>query len=68
MLIGRRLKPSEVKTTCERRLEGIGLQEIEGNPLDAEDMAMFEMFEWEAWSHDRCRAYIPAQALGPAAD
>jgi hypothetical protein len=25
------------------------LQIIEGNPLDAEDIAMFEMFEREAW-------------------
>ncbi len=36
------------------------LQEIEGNPLDAEDIAMFEMFEREGWSHERRRAYITA--------
>ena len=34
------------------------LQAIEGNPLDAEDIAMFEMFERERWSHERCLAYI----------
>ena len=44
------------------------LQEIAGNPLDAEDVAMFEMFEREAWSHDRCRAYILARAPAPAAE
>ena len=42
------------------------LQEIEGNPLDAEDIAMFEMFEREGWSHERCRAYILAQARAGA--
>lgn len=34
------------------------LQYIENNPLDAEDVAMFEMFERENWSHDRRLAYI----------
>ena len=37
------------------------LQEIEGNPLSAEDIAMFEMFEREAWTHERCRAFILAK-------
>lgn len=31
------------------------LQDIEGNPLDAEQIAMFER---EAWSHERRLAYI----------
>ncbi len=44
-----------------RRLEGMHLQEIEGNPLTAEDIAMFEMFEREGWSHERRRAYIFVQ-------
>ena len=30
-----------------RRLEAMRLQEIEGNPLDEDDIAMFEMFERE---------------------
>jgi len=34
------------------------LQEIEGNPLSADDIAMFEMFEREGWSDERRRAYI----------
>lgn len=34
------------------------LQEIEGNPLDAEQVAMFEMFEREGWDHSRRIAYI----------
>jgi len=38
------------------------LQEIEGNPLDASDIAMFEMFEREGWGHERRRAYILDQA------
>ena len=43
------------------RLEAMNLQEIEGNPLDADDIAMFEMFEREGWDDDRCRAYILAR-------
>jgi hypothetical protein len=38
------------------------LQEIEGNPLDAADIAMFEMFEREAWTHERRRAHILDEA------
>ncbi len=36
------------------------LQAIEGNPLTAEEIAMFEMFEREGWSHDRREAHILA--------
>ncbi len=46
----------------ERRLEAQTLQAIEGNPLDADDIAMFEMFEREGWSHERRRAYIIERA------
>ncbi len=63
-----RLSPSEVEAARGLRLSAMRLQDIEGNPLDAEDVAMFEMFEREAWSHDRRRAYILAQALAPAAE
>lgn len=56
------LSPAEVRQARERRLVAMRLQEIEGNPLSAEDIAMFEMFEREAWSHERCRAYILARA------
>jgi hypothetical protein len=39
------LSPEQVAAARERRLEAMHLQEIEGNPLDGEDIAMFEMFE-----------------------
>ena len=57
-----RLSPEEVAEARERRLVAMHLQEIEGNPLDADDIAMFEMFEREAWSHERCIAHILEQA------
>src|SRR5262245_27693494 len=60
--IAKRLSPKEIAARRERRLEAMHLQVIEGNPLDAEDIAMFEMFEREGWDHERCRAYILAQA------
>ena len=40
-----RLTPEQIATARERRLEAMHLQVIEGNPLDDEDVAMFEMFE-----------------------
>lgn len=50
-----------------RRLVAMRLQEVEGNPLSAEDILMFEMFEREGWSHERRRAYILAWAKSLAA-
>jgi hypothetical protein len=44
------------------------LQEIEGNPLSADQVAMFEMFEREAWTHERRRAYLLAKAAPLAAE
>jgi hypothetical protein len=41
-----------------RLLEAAHLQAIEGNPLTAEDFAMFEMFEREGFSAEQRRAYI----------
>ncbi len=61
-----RLSPKEVAAARERRLEAMHLQEIEGNPLDAEDIAMFEMFEREGWDYEQCLAYIEAQARAAA--
>jgi hypothetical protein len=60
--------PDEVAASRNRRLAAARLQEIEGNPLDADDLAMFEMFEREGWSHERRRAYILAAAAKPAAE
>ena len=57
-----RLTPEEIAAARERRLDMQHLQWIEGNPLDADDIAMFEMFEHEGWSHEERRAYIMAQA------
>ena len=34
------------------------LQVIEGNPLSADELAMFEMFEREQWASEDRRAYI----------
>ena len=39
-------------------VEAAHLQAIEGNPLTAEEIAMFEMFEREGWSPERRRAHI----------
>ena len=61
------LTAEQVEVARARRLEAMRLHEIEGNPLDAEDIAMFEMFERERWSHERRRAYILEQARQYAA-
>lgn len=47
-----------VEKARRRRLVAMHLQDIAGNPLDAEQVAMFEMFEREGWSHEKRRAYI----------
>jgi hypothetical protein len=44
-----------------RGLEADHLQEIEGNPLTAEERAMFAMFEREGWTTERQRAHILAR-------
>ncbi|MCY4065759.1 MAG: hypothetical protein OXF57_05270 [Rhodospirillaceae bacterium] len=41
-----------------RLAEAAHLQAIEGNPLTAEEIAMFEMFEREGWPPERRRAHI----------
>ena len=38
--------------------EAAHLQAVESNPLNAEELAMFEMFEREGWSPERRRAYM----------
>jgi hypothetical protein len=60
--------PSNDARARRKRLEGaIRLQEIEGNPLDAEQMAMFEMFEREGWSDERRLKYVLERARRRAA-
>ena len=56
--IEEKLSPAEVAAARERRLQAMHLQVIEGNPLDQEDVAMFEMFEREGWDHERRVAFI----------
>jgi hypothetical protein len=46
------------ETARERRLEAMHLQAIEDSPLDAEQVAMFEMFEREGWAHERRLRFI----------
>lgn len=57
-------------TLNEKLQDAAHLQKIEGNPLDADDIAMFEMFEREGWSPEQRRAYIIAQETdqAPAAE
>ena len=38
--------------------EAMALQEIEGNPFDEADIALFEMFERENWPHEKRLTYI----------
>ena len=65
---GSRLSAAEVAQARKRRLAAMRLQEIEGNPLSAEDVEMFEMFERERWTHERRHAYILAQVRSVAAE
>ena len=46
----------------ERRLVAMHLQSMENNPLNAEQIAMFDMFEREGWSHDERLSYVRARA------
>jgi hypothetical protein len=63
----KRLSKAEVAEARQRRLEAMTMQVIEGNPLSAEDIAMFEMFEREGWTHERRRAHVLARAKALAA-
>lgn len=61
-----KLSLSEVADARRPRIEAMHLQEIEGNPLTPEEVAVFEMFEREAWSHERRLKYI-LDAIRPPA-
>lgn len=63
----KRLTPAEVEEARRRRLDAMALQEIEGNPLSADQIEMFEMFERERWSHERRLAYLLERAKRAAA-
>ena len=58
----------EIHVAKSRRHQMQHLNALEGNPLDATDIAMFEMFEREGWSHERRRAYIFAKFKNPSTD
>ncbi|WP_374942012.1 hypothetical protein [Sphingomonas sp.] len=57
-MIDDRLTPEQIAAARERRLIAQHLQLIEGNPLTPDQIEMFEMFEREGWSHERCLEYI----------
>lgn len=56
------LTETEAGRARERRLVAMHLQAIEDNPLDAEQVEMFEMFERERWSHEMRLAHILERA------
>ncbi len=62
------LSASEIEQARKRRLDAVHSQELEGNPLTPDEIAMFEMFEREAWPHEKCRAYILARVGAQAAE
>ncbi|MGF9563183.1 hypothetical protein [Neorhizobium sp. JUb45] len=53
---------TDKETLRQRTLQAAHLQAIEGNPLDAEQLAMFDMFDRESWSKERQQAYILERA------
>jgi hypothetical protein len=55
----------DAQAARQRRLDAQHLQAMEGNPLSADDIAMFEMFERERWSDEACLTYIAERALKP---
>ncbi len=46
----------------------MNLQKVENNPLTADEVRMFEMFEREGWSFGKRRAFILAQTVSLAAE
>ena len=57
----RLLTDEELELAIKRGKDGIEMHRISGNPLSADQIAMFEMFNRERWSHEKCRAYILAE-------
>lgn len=58
--------------TNSKLAEAMHLQAVEDNPLDADQVAMFEMFEQENWPQAKRLAYVRersvATAMIPAAE
>ncbi len=59
--------PTSDPEAAERFAFAVRLQEIEGNPLTAEDLAMFAMFDREGLTAEEQIAYIIAEARKRAA-
>jgi hypothetical protein len=68
--MGRIVKRVSVSRACavKQRLVAMRLHEIEGNPLSADQVVMFEMFERQQWSSEQRRAYILSKASLLAAE
>jgi hypothetical protein len=56
----------EISARRARRLEAMHLQKIEGDPLDDEQVEMFEMFERDRWTDDQIKAHLDARARSRA--
>ncbi len=52
----------EAAERAHRFREACALQEIEGNPLTPEEIAMFERFEREGWSDEKIGDFLLARA------
>ncbi|WP_208348998.1 hypothetical protein [Pseudaestuariivita rosea] len=61
------LTDEEIQARRERFLEAVHLQKIENNPLDEDQLAMFEMFQRERWSDEQRTDYIRQRAHAAAA-
>jgi len=60
----KRLNNAAVDGLPQSLREAMAMQEIEGNPFDEADKALFEMFERENLSPDERRKIIIMQAKG----
>ena len=58
MELQEKLVPLPTAAVGDRLAEALHLQAMEANPLRADEVSMFEMFEQEDWSPDDRRAYI----------
>jgi len=57
----------KVKVRETRFREAMSLQQIEGNPLTADEVVIFEMFEREGWSNEQRLTHI-RQLVGVTSD
>ena len=62
VIVGLRRRPTKPTVSSVLRALRI-LEMIEGNPLSADEFAIFDMFEQERWPPQDRRAYIDPGAL-----